>query len=124
VGVWPFDLSKIKPAAVEPSEATKVDGRFPVPVESPVKVIEAGLSQLAAMNPPCPILTLPAIPPSLTSSTPVNASSSSSTQTLHPPVIKKAPQSLNIFWSIPSIFPCFLELLAAEAADFQHGQTR
>ncbi len=82
MGVWPFDLSKIKPAAVEPSKATRVDGRFPVPVESPVKVIEAGLSEeLAAMNPPHPILTLPAIPPSLTSSTPVNASTSSSIQT-------------------------------------------
>lgn len=83
VGVWPFDLSKIKPAAVEPSKATKVDGRFPVPVESPVRVIEAGLSkELAAMNPPHPpILTLPTILPSPTSSTPVNASTDSLTQT-------------------------------------------
>ena len=128
VGVWPFDPSKIKPASVEPSKATKVDGGFPVPVESPVKVIEAGLSeQLAAMNPPRPpILTLPAIPSSPTSSTPFNASTDSSTQattgyhvtltmmarthadfifsadplspsrTLCPPVIEKAPQRPNI----------------------------
>ena len=83
VGVWPFDPSKIKPAAMEPSKATRVDGGFPVPVESPVKVIEAGLSkELAAMNPPRPpILTLPAIPPSPTSSTPVNGSIDSLTQT-------------------------------------------
>jgi len=81
VGVWPFDPSKIKPAAVEPSKATKVDGGFPVPVESPVKVIEAGLSEeLAAMNPPRPILTLPAIPPSPTSPASANASTNSSTQ--------------------------------------------
>ena len=82
VGVWPFDPSKIKPAAVEPSRTTKVDGGFPVPVESPVKVIEAGLSkELAAMNPPHPpILTFPTIPASPTSSTPVNASTDSSTQ--------------------------------------------
>ena len=127
VGVWPFDPSKIKPAAVEPSKATKVDGGFPVPVESPVKAIEAGLSEeLATMNPPRPILTLPAIPPSPSSPTPVNASPSSSTQpatgyhvtltmmarthadfvfsadplspskTLHSPVIEKAPQRPNI----------------------------
>lgn len=74
------------------------------------------------MNPPCPpIFTLPAIPPSPTSSTPFNASTDSLTQTatgyhatlmmmagshadfifsadplspsktLHPPVIEKAP---------------------------------
>ena len=134
VGVWPFDPSKIKPAAVEPSKATKVDGGFPVPVESPVKVIEAGLSEeLAAMNPPHPpILTLPAVPPSPTSSTPVNASTNSSIQTatgyhvtltmmasthadfifsadplspsktLRPPVIEKAPERPNINVSHPN----------------------
>jgi len=133
VGVWPFNPSKIKPEVVEPSKATKADGGFPVPVESPVKVIEAGLSEeLAAMNLPWPpILTLPAIPPSLTSSTPVNASANSSIQTatgyhvmltmmarthadfifsadplspsktLCPPVIEKAPQRLN--FNIPHL---------------------
>ena len=134
VGVWPFDPSKIKPAAVEPSKATRVDGGFLVPVESPVKVIEAGLSEeLAAMNPRRPpILTLPAVPPSPTSPTPFDASTSSSTQTgtgyratltmmagshadfifladplspsktLHPPVIEKAPQRPNINISHPN----------------------
>ena len=134
VGVWPFDPSKIKPAAVEPSKATQVDGGFPVPVESPVKVLEAGLSkELAAMNPPRPpILTLPAILPSPTSSTPVKASADSLTQTatgynatlammarthaefvfsgdplspsktLHPPVIEKPPPRPDINVSHPN----------------------